>query len=665
LKKGALYILGHVILTEDFAAALPEARRQQTAWTKYIDFSRIKGFVNIAISPHMEWGARNIVLNAGLGGMRPNIAVLGSYNLKDYHRTQPLIDVTPVQSPDGNGGSGKSPTRSPSKDHAEGELPTDDCRTEPLMKPTTYVTLLEDLVLRIQINVAVAKGFQMLELPHEKQDQEKKKYIDLWPIQMSAEINDPTKPNESNVMTTNFDTYTLILQLGCILHTVPSWKKHYAVRVVVFVEYESDVLEERERVTSLLTNLRIQAEVLVLHLASGTLRTYEVIVNGADVSTLPADVEADADIERVLGDEDWWTEVKKWRGHGRMSPSEELGAVESLVTGSTNWPSAVFHQGPVDTAVGRFAGIKKMLTKRKRRHTMSGLNRLGVSLTMRTHRLHPDLVDRHVTHGSDSEDSGSSSSSDSASVFASDDEWSNGSIASDGDLLHLEDDDITPLRPESSGSIRRKSLSGPIVSQSSRKGSLRQAALQASKSSLIDPNSQNKADSSVTLPDATLFASKPSSIASQSSQSSQKKPRPPMGRHDSMPKFSSRPVPKTEVAEDETTGPSIMFSDRPSPTRGNTKTGERPASGFPSASSLPLSFNDLPCRAQHLILNNLMRLHSTDTAVVMTTLPSPLEGTCKDEEESLRYLTDLDILTEGLPPALLVHSNSMTVTMNL
>jgi hypothetical protein len=55
MKKGALYILGHVIVTDDFGGSVPEARRQQAAWTKYIDFSKIKAFVNIAISPAPEW----------------------------------------------------------------------------------------------------------------------------------------------------------------------------------------------------------------------------------------------------------------------------------------------------------------------------------------------------------------------------------------------------------------------------------------------------------------------------------------------------------------------------------------------------------------------------------------------------------------------------------
>ena len=158
-----------------------------------------------------------------------------------------------------------------------------------------------------------------------------------------------------------------------------------------------------------------------------------------------------------------------------------------------------------------------------------------------------------------------------------------------------------------------------------------------------------------------------------------------------MPKFSSKPVPKTTIAREDGPGPSIMFSYTPSPPRERhhqmpsiTQSGEdrdtayscqeegdkdpqypQPATGFPAQQAVPLSFNDLPCRAQHLILNELIQAHSSDTAVVFTTLPSPLEGTCCSEEESIAYLSDLEVLCQGLPPVLLVHSNSMTVTTNL
>ena len=97
----------------------------------------------------------------------------------------------------------------------------------------------------------------------------------------------------------------------------------------------------------------------------------------------------------------------------------------------------------------------------------------------------------------------------------------------------------------------------------------------------------------------------------------------------------------------------------------STQVTSSPASGYPAQQSIPLSFNDLPCRAQHLILNELIRRQSDDTAVVFTTLPSPIEGTCESEGESVKYISDLEVLCQGLPPVLLVHSNSMTVTMNL
>lgn len=80
------------------------------------------------------------------------------------------------------------------------------------MKVTSYVTILEDLLLRLQINVAVAKGFNVLEFPKPK-GKNTKKYIDLWPIQMSAEIAAEGDAKQ-NVLTTNFDTCTLLITVS-------------------------------------------------------------------------------------------------------------------------------------------------------------------------------------------------------------------------------------------------------------------------------------------------------------------------------------------------------------------------------------------------------------------------------------------------------------------
>lgn len=194
-------------MSEDFGNAVPEAKRQQAAWSKYIDFSKVKAFVNIAISPGFEWGARNLALSAGLGGMRPNIAVLGFYNMDDLIKTKstdqvPEANVFVQGVPKGGNQKGRNGDDDDLKFGAH--LPTDSCKTEITTSITSYVTILEDLLLRLQINVAVARGFQNLDIPNPKGGNSKK-YIDLWPIQMSAEIATEGAVN-ANLLTTNFDT---------------------------------------------------------------------------------------------------------------------------------------------------------------------------------------------------------------------------------------------------------------------------------------------------------------------------------------------------------------------------------------------------------------------------------------------------------------------------
>ncbi|PSN65357.1 hypothetical protein BS50DRAFT_575392 [Corynespora cassiicola Philippines] len=746
LKKGALFVLGHVIVSEDFGSAVPEARRQQQSWTKYIDFSRIKAFVNITISPAVEWGARNIVLGAGLGGMRPNIVVMGFYNLGELRQSKPLIDIPSPQ-----------PSRPPSKaanrafapqairaaakrrqtDKLTGILPTDAMRPEGAIGIQNYVTILEDLVLRLQINVALAKGFQELEVPSPQpstrqkflsklglaeieEDEPTKKYIDLWPIQMSAEIATAgDDPSRKNVLTTNFDTYTLILQLGCILHTVPSWKRTYKVRVAVFVEYETDVEEERARVTTLLRNLRIDAEVLVFWLASGDLKMYEVIINGRDSQDY---TQAIQDVDDALEDEDWWQDIKRLRQPEDMSASQELAQASNLLEAVTNWPTASFQHGRRESKPKRFAELRKMLRQTKRKTSVGNLGEIGASIGMITQRLPADLV-----QGSDSD---TSSSSDEGGLGSDNDEavaTESEMAASENDLdeydLDASDEESDewpmPIKRSKSSSA---SMNIPFLSRGLdlRKAIWKGSSLEdrptsdsvtplkphpdatASDTAILTARRAKKANKSSSMGDSSRGSGLPSSSPRHLSII-----KPPSLHESSLPKFTSKPTPRTAVASEEAPGPSIMFVDTPSPTAARKRdpiatssalptqlaaeaatsvsVADSPAtsaaassvpidphsklpaqaSGFPLQQAIPLSFNDLPCRAQHLILNELIRQHSDETAVVFTTLPSPVQGTCQSETESVKYISDLEVLCQGLPPALLVHSNSMTVTMNL
>ncbi|KAF9435729.1 hypothetical protein BGZ76_005622 [Entomortierella beljakovae] len=350
LKKGALYVLGHVILG-DLRDVLVEYRRQQGSWLKFVDVTQIKAFVNLSVADNVRIGARNLLIGSGLGGMRPNIVVLGSFNLQKYLKEKEERDQEQHSRQGGIPQTHQHPLKSAfipapvSSDQQEDHtllnipvaLPIDNIRVEASIKITDYVSIIED-VLSLNKAVAIGYGFDRLELPEEHKSSwrslvhnvvpssilpqstsrssslpklgeiKKKKYIDLWPMQMSItpqhfEQSFPSNKRASRDLgssspiipghgsfpesygsasgvfnanpkipdgnLTNFDTYAMVLQMGCILHMVPQWKDSYVLRVMVFVEYIEDVEEERKRLYDLLENLRIPAEVKVMCLDGG------------------------------------------------------------------------------------------------------------------------------------------------------------------------------------------------------------------------------------------------------------------------------------------------------------------------------------------------------------------------------------------------------------
>ncbi|KAJ5108953.1 hypothetical protein N7456_005628 [Penicillium angulare] len=644
LKKGALFVLGHVIVTDDFSPAVSEARRQQSAWTKLVEYSKIKAFVNIAISPAAEWGMRNIVLNSGLGGMRPNIVVI------DQFREDQTLVETLSQS------SNSKWRRRSSVFGSRHETPEGAVPVKP-MSLQTYVTILEDLLFKLRINVAVAKGFEDLELP-DPNGRHTKKYIDLWPIQMSAELGADTE-SKQNVLTTNFDTYTLILQLGCILNTVPSWKKTYRLRVAVFVEYETDVDDERGRVEALLEKLRIEAEVSVFWLACGDVKSYRIIVNG-DTSAEVAD--AQDNVQSVLGSEEWWQGVLKARNHSHSSQETDAMSDDVQLNREATWPGSPSQDAANRPLPQRVTGLRKLIQSNRRRRSVSSFRAMGgVNLGMQTHRL----LDAFVDYDGDNSSSESSDDSD-LDPYISDPEI-------DGE------DEENERQPRDNVSGENEPSRLFVRSRSD------------DQSLSISPSTRLPEQSSPGGPgvDSATQQVIPSIVtednASPKSGSPVRPIRPTMSRSASSNRFSSSPIPEAKVnTGEEGAGPSIMFASNASPPRFSQKLdsiyARRPsaiapspssaqssqtASGFPGPASVPLSFNDLPSRAQHLILNELMVQQSHDTAVIFTTLPSPVEGTSLSEQDSASYVSDLEVLWQGLPPCLLVHSNSMTVTMNL
>lgn len=311
LKKGGLYILGHVVLMNDDTAnrdprlseplnqlefnvdSYKEILKQRQAWVKLRDLSKIKAFVQIALGPTLPWGVRNVYLGSGLGGMKPNITVLGFYDFVKHGVDFPVVP-------------------SFEKDNKMFQLPTDDCRREKKISINQWVQIVEDLII-MQATVAVAANFSNLNLPKNghthhhfwskpKITDSAKRFIDLYPIQMSS-IN--ILEDGKSVLSTNFDTYTLILQLGAILATVPEWKfSSHVLRVIVFVESQDEVEDEKNRLANLLSSLRIDAQTIVVCLDDGNLDTYNFVVKGYHVT--PTNKLKFDKIDRMLKNDQWW-----------------------------------------------------------------------------------------------------------------------------------------------------------------------------------------------------------------------------------------------------------------------------------------------------------------------------------------------------------------------
>ncbi|KAI1867993.1 uncharacterized protein JN550_006800 [Neoarthrinium moseri] len=703
MKKGSLYILGHVIVTDDFNTGIHEAKLQQTAWTRYIsEFSRIKAFVQLTMSPTIEWGVRNLILSAGLGGMRPNIAVLGFYDMDELRRSQPLVPipsapVSPSKPSFARKSEGKGVRRRRGDTSArllEGVLPTDAIRTEETLSARSYLTILEDLALRHRLNVAIAKGFQTLETPRHD-GANTKKYIDLWPIQMSAEITAEGK----SVLTTNFDTYTLILQLGYILLSVPAWHKAFQLRILVFVEYETEVKEEQARLKALLEKLRIDAEVQVFWLASGGLSTYENIVNGRTNNT-----ENDNIVNELLKGDEWWKELQHIRSEASKAAvstgSPSLGDILEGGRRRGSFPNMSDEGG----GSARRRSLQEILGL-PRKSRVSTITKLGANLGIRTNHLNADMIDDEANQRqyaySDDEDTYSSSSDSDFSDAASEGDLDDTSMVrqpllyagrrkSHGDLLQPP--------PQPSKKKERPRYPPRAASSGSAVGDY--GTLRATTSMPVDKAPQMTPADPVRRTETTQALLSPlmdtGKVSGTESPSVSKPPaRPTLSRNSSMGRFSSRPVPETRVHSEEGGGQRLMFAEPDlaqtpfARSRRNSASqkdrpydlhlkipellesyqfnsdGDAEARSDYSMQSLPLSFNDLPSRAQHLILNELMRQHSNETAVILTTLPIPEEGTCTSQEASLKYLSDIEVLCHELPPVLLVLSNNMTVTVSL
>ncbi|KAJ2824755.1 hypothetical protein FBU31_003906, partial [Coemansia sp. 'formosensis'] len=619
LKKGGLYVIGHVIKGR-FYDLLPEFRQQESAWMRLIDVLHVKAFLNLTIDKEDDAGARSIIFGAGLGGMRPNIVVMGFLNLT--HR-EPTADACLDAFCDEIHGCDSSVD--------DMELPTDNIKLNMPISAIAYVRIIED-VLMMGKAVGIAYGFSELgsvlppiphidtpgvqhgadlswhALPAESHRAHTKQYIDLWPIQIGTAATVTGDSDARASYLTNFDSYVMVLQLGTVLHLVPYWNKHYTLRVMCFVENKSDVAEEYRRVDKLLRDLRVMAELHVHYLRGAGLSIYDEASNGTDIrQNVPMSSTQSAD--RSSG-QSVSLDIKQ----PRTSVGESVTGVFSM---KVNLPMPLRYEA---SRTGRRRSID--------------------------------------TSPSSSEDD---SDPETDSPAGSSDDTARRTSARQSALPRfatISGTDPRQVQRVTSGGgalwRRRRSSADPNRGRRVIIGNL---PLGSKDVDIKMRPHRRGSDGAMVLSD--FYSRALAAVASQVATSSTELGKQKSGASD---------VPLDELSANASPGAVCHGGALKSFTFALPETADDPAAVVGESIGPTITdFNDMPVNTQNRILNQMIRRQcsGSSTALIFTTLQAPEPGTSDSEQKAMVYLKDIDALAHGLPPVFLVHATSLTVTTSL
>ncbi|XP_046388301.1 solute carrier family 12 member 9 isoform X2 [Ischnura elegans] len=257
LKKGGLYVLGHVLVSppsapgEDgasskippllppYSAEYPSGDptlREHPHWLALIDHLKVKAFVELTVARSVREGLHHLIRISGLGAMKPNTIVFGFLDdepPKDFFCRESSYHTDIFNSHEArvleerSGGWRESEQgirqRFSLRHHPTPEACTlaprrlDGEEDESLMeegeRPSEeeFVSMVWD-VLWMRKNVCVCRHFHLLDKSAIAKSRNVKR-IDVWPI------------NFFHPDSVDFDTTSLfMLQLACIINMVPGWK---------------------------------------------------------------------------------------------------------------------------------------------------------------------------------------------------------------------------------------------------------------------------------------------------------------------------------------------------------------------------------------------------------------------------------------------------------
>ncbi|TRY96724.1 hypothetical protein DNTS_032207 [Danionella cerebrum] len=254
LKKGGLFVLGHVQIGDLDVLPSDPVQLQYNFWLSLVDKLGVKAFVDLTLSPSVRQGTQHLLRITGLGGMKPNTLILGFYDNsypEDYFLQDPVFCK-------GNRNEG---------DNFGVDLPSLQAHFPPVrhaespraLQPEEYVSIIQDAI-KMGKNVCLGRYFFLLppeiKGPSYRWGKDSMGTIDVWPTNLLS----PGSASHADVCS------LFLLQMACVLNMASGWR-HSRLRIFVCVASDSENQEwlaEEEQFRELLGKLRIRAAIKIV-----------------------------------------------------------------------------------------------------------------------------------------------------------------------------------------------------------------------------------------------------------------------------------------------------------------------------------------------------------------------------------------------------------------